>query len=277
MKLLTLTAAFLAMAASASAQFTEKKTLNADGAKRVIAAAVSYAKKANTTGVIAVVDDGGNLMAVERIDGTFAAGANISIGKARTAALFKHPTKFFEEIIGKGRTSMVALNDFTPLQGGVPIIVDGQIVGAVGVSGAASAAQDEELAMAGAAAFQHGPEVSYFDSAAVEEAFAKGAVLFDASSKYMVHASRREKPGMVEVHTEDADIVRVLEGNATLVTGGKAMDLKMTAQDEFRGREIEGGDTRQLKPGDVIVIPAGVPHWFKEVSNPFLYYVVKAR
>lgn len=277
MKVLTLIAAFVAMAASANAQFMDKKSLNANGARRVIAAAVSYAKKANTTGVIAVVDDGGNLMAVERIDGTFAAGANISIGKARTAALFKHPTKVFEDIIGKGRTSMVALNDFTPLQGGVPIEVGGQIVGAVGVSGAASAAQDEELAMAGAAAFQHDAEVTYFDSAAVDAAFAKGAVLYDAGNKYMVHASRREKPGMVEVHTEDADIVRVLEGSATLVTGGKAVDLKMTAADEFRGREIEGGETHQLKPGDVVVIPAGVPHWFKEVSNPFLYYVVKAR
>ena len=73
-------------------------------------------------GVIAVVDDGGNLMALERVDGTFAAGANISIGKARTAALFQKPTAFFEDIIAKGRTAMVALNDFTPLQGGVPII-----------------------------------------------------------------------------------------------------------------------------------------------------------
>ena len=103
------------------------------------------------------VDDGGNLMALERVDGTFAAGANISIGKARTAALFQKPTRVFEEIIGKGRTAMVALNDFTPLQGGVPIVVDGQIVGAVGVSGAASAQQDEELAMAAAAAVSQGP------------------------------------------------------------------------------------------------------------------------
>jgi glc operon protein GlcG len=81
-----------------------------------------------------------------------AAGANISIGKARTAAIFKKPTKKFEDIINKGRTAMATLPDFTPLQGGVPIIVGGQIIGAVGVSGAASAQQDEELAMAGASA-----------------------------------------------------------------------------------------------------------------------------
>src|SRR5438132_11057429 len=133
------------------AQVMDKKTLSLEGAKKVIAAAVAEAKRLDAPGgVIAVVDDGGNLMALERLDNTFAAGANISIGKARTAVLFKKPTKVFEDIIKNGRTSMVALNDFTPLQGGVPVIVDNQIIGAVGVSGAASAQQDEELAIAGA-------------------------------------------------------------------------------------------------------------------------------
>jgi glc operon protein GlcG len=136
-----------------NAQTVEKKSLTLDGAKKVIAAAVEYAKKNNAPGgAIAVVDDGGNLMALERLDGTIAAGANISIGKARTAVLFKRPTKTFEDIIKNGRTTLLALPDsyFTPLQGGIPIIVDGQIVGAVGVSGAASAQQDEEMAIAGA-------------------------------------------------------------------------------------------------------------------------------
>jgi glc operon protein GlcG len=132
------------------AQIVEKKGLTLDGAKKVIAAAVVEAKNKNAPGgAIAVVDEGGNLVAVERLDNTFAAGANISIGKARTAALFKRSTKFFEDVINKGRTAMTTLNDFTPLQGGIPLIVDGQIVGAVGVSGAASAEQDEELAIAG--------------------------------------------------------------------------------------------------------------------------------
>ena len=143
----------LSTTAFASAQTTTKTTLTIDGAKKVIAGAVAYAKKNNAPGgVIAVVDEGGNLMALERLDGTFAAGATISIGKARTAALFKRPTKVFEDIIKNGRTAMVALPDayFTPLQGGIPIVVDGQIVGGVGVSGAASAQQDEELAIAGA-------------------------------------------------------------------------------------------------------------------------------
>src|SRR5207244_11515976 len=87
-----------------AAQVTEKKSLTISGARTAIAAAVAEAQKRKTTGVIAVVDDGGNLMAVERLDGTFSAGANISIGKARTAALFKKPTKTFEDIIKNGRT-----------------------------------------------------------------------------------------------------------------------------------------------------------------------------
>jgi len=149
-KLATLAALGLALTpALVLAQVTTKKSLTLEGAKQAIAAAAAEAKKAGATGVIAVVDEGGNLMALERIDGTFAAGATISIGKARTAVLFKKPTKFFEDVIGKGRFAMTAV-DFTPLQGGIPIIVDGQVVGGIGVSGASSAQQDEEFAIAGA-------------------------------------------------------------------------------------------------------------------------------
>src|SRR5437667_7127381 len=136
-------------------QTAEKKTLTLDGAEHVIAAAKAKAQEVRSPGgVIAVVDSGGNLMALARLDGTFAAGANISIGKARTAVLFQKPTKVFEDIINKGRTAMAALPDsfFTPLQGGIPVVLDGQIIGGVGVRAASSAAQDEELAVAGAEA-----------------------------------------------------------------------------------------------------------------------------
>ena len=140
--------------APVQAQIIQKQSLNIEGAKMAIAAAVDYAKKNNAPGgVIAVVDEGGNLMALERLDGTFAMGATISIGKARTAVLFKKPTRFFEELINKGRTAMTAVDGFTPLIGGIPIVVDGQVVGGIGVSGAASANQDEELALAGASCF----------------------------------------------------------------------------------------------------------------------------
>jgi uncharacterized protein GlcG (DUF336 family)/quercetin dioxygenase-like cupin family protein len=280
MKKLTIltVAAFVPVTCLAADIVKDQPVLTAEGALRVIDSAVSQARRLNTTGVIAVVDAGGNLMALQRVDGTFAAGANISIGKARTAALFQKPTKVFEETIGKGRTAMVALNDFTPLQGGVPIAMNGKVVGAVGVSGAASAQQDEELALAGAKALIADPaRVSYFGHGEVDSAFQKGAVLFDRGERYMVHASRRERQGQAEIHDADADIVYVLEGTATLVTGGKAVRAKETAPGELRGDSIEGGETRQLVRGDVVVIPAGTPHWFKETTNPFLYYVVKVR
>lgn len=279
----------------AQAQVSDKRVLTIEGAKKVIAGAVAEAKKKNAPGgVIAVVDDGGNLMALERLDGTFAAGANISIGKARTAAQFKKPTKVFEDIVNKGRTTMVALNDFTPLQGGVPITWEGKIVGAVGVSGAASAQQDEELAIAGANALEsmemsaapmnHLLPVTYIDSQTVKAAFSKGAILvgeeekmMHAARNYMVHASHRDKPGIAEIHALDTDIVYVLEGTATLVTGGKAVEAKTIAPNEIRGKHIDGGETRKLVPGDVVIIPNTVPHWFKEVSSPFNYYVVKVQ
>jgi glc operon protein GlcG len=265
----------------AMSQVTAKKSLTLDGARRAVAAAVAEAKKGAGTAAIAVVDEGGNLIAVERLDGTFAAGSNISIGKARTAVLFKKPTKVFEDIINKGRTAMATLNDFTPLQGGVPILVDGQVVGGVGVSGAASAQQDEEIAIAGAGAIASSgmssmQGVSYFKNSAVAEAFAKGAVLSDGQgANYQVHASRRVQPGQAEVHTKETDIIYVLEGEATFVTGGKAIDAKQTAPDEFRGSRIEGGETRRLVKGDVIIVPAGTAHWFKEVQGELHYYVVK--
>ena len=267
-------------AGGATGQWAEKKGLTLDGARKAIGAAVAEAKKRGTTGVVAVVDEGGNLMAVERIDGTFAAGGLISIGKARTAALFKKPTSYFEDLINKGRTAMTAVHDFTPLRGGVPITVDGQIVGAVGVSGASSAAEDEELAVVGAAAVAAPPaKVSYYGSKEVREAFAKGAVLFGApgGEPYMVHASRRDGAGQAEVHGKDADVIYVLDGTATLVTGGTVVDPKTTAPDEIRGREIAGGETRQLARGDVVIVPAGTPHWFEKVPAAFTYYVVKVR
>ena len=284
-------AALLVMTATAAGQTVEKKSLTLDGAMRVIAAAKGKAKQVGAPGgVIAVVDAGGNLMALERLDGTFAAGATISVGKARTAVLFQKPTKVFEELINKGRTAMAALPDalFTPLQGGIPVTAEGQIIGGVGVSGASSAAQDEELAIAGAEAARSFTAdgaavatlpVTYFPKKDVQAGFAKGAVLFDGAGgrNYMVHASRREGPGMVEVHTRDTDILYVLEGAATVVTGGTVVDGKPVAEGEIRGTESTGGETRELTPGDAMIIPNGVPHWFRKVQGPFLYFVVKVR
>jgi len=141
----------------AQTQTVEIKVLTLEGAKTVIAGAFEEARHVKAPGgAIAVVDEGGHLLAVERWDNTFPAAAQISIGKARTAALFRKQTKVFEDAINKGRFAMTALPDsvLTPLQGGLPIVMDGRVVGAVGMSGAASAQQDEELAMAGIKALQ---------------------------------------------------------------------------------------------------------------------------
>ncbi len=139
----------------AHAQSADKKVLTLEGARLVIDAASEQARRLKSPGgAITVVDDGGHIIAMERWDNTFPAAAQVSFGKARTAALFRKQTKAFEDAINDGRFAMTALPDtvLTPLQGGLPIMVDGQTLGAVGVSGAASAAQDEELATAGAQA-----------------------------------------------------------------------------------------------------------------------------
>lgn len=139
-----------ARSAEAAAVAATQQTLTLSGAQLAIAAIAAKAKALGVTATVAVVDGGGNLIALARGDGAFAAGAKVSFGKARTAALFRKPTTFFEDTIRKGRTPMIALDDFTPLQGGVPILVRGELLGAIGVSGASSAAQDEEFAIAGA-------------------------------------------------------------------------------------------------------------------------------
>jgi len=144
-------AALAALAGEARAQTVTKQALTLEGAKAVAAAAVAEARRGNEGGSIAIVDDGGNLMYLERVEPTFPMGAHISIEKARTAALFQRPSKVLEDAIVGGRSSLLAVVP-GPLQGGEPITVNGHIVGAVGVSGAASAARDQAIALAGAAA-----------------------------------------------------------------------------------------------------------------------------
>jgi glc operon protein GlcG len=132
------------------------------------------------------------------------------------------------------------------------------------------------LSLGAARAPSNDAKVTLIGRDQVRAAFTKGMPLVEVGD-YKIHASRREGPGMVEVHTRDTDIAYILQGSATLVTGGTAVDLKSTAPEELRGRSIRGGETRKLQPGDVVIIPNGIPHWFKEVSPPFLYYVVKVR
>jgi glc operon protein GlcG len=134
------------------AQVVSNKTISLDGAKKVVAEAVKYAKTVSAPGgSIAVVDAGGNLIYLERLDGTFAASAEVSIKKANTAATFKAPSSKLENSINGGRQALITVGH-TFLQGGIPIVYNGEVVGAIGVSGSASAQQDEDIANAGAKA-----------------------------------------------------------------------------------------------------------------------------
>lgn len=135
------------------------------------------------------------------------------------------------------------------------------------------------LAVRAQVASQPGPApdadgVILIGGAATRDGFVKGRPLIETAT-YKVHASRRDGPGITEVHARDTDIFHVLEGTATLVTGGRVVDGKSTAPDEIRGPRIEGGTARPLARGDIVIIPSGVPHWFRDVQAPFLYYTVK--
>jgi glc operon protein GlcG len=142
----------LVAAGQARGQTTStKRTLTLEGAKVVAAAAAAEARRGREGGSVAIVDDGGNLVYLERIQPTFPMGAHIATEKARTAALFQRPSKALEDVIISGRTTLLTVVP-APLQGGEPIVVEGEIVGAIGVSGAASATRDQAIASAGAAA-----------------------------------------------------------------------------------------------------------------------------
>jgi glc operon protein GlcG len=135
-----------------NAQVTDTKSITLDAAKKIAAVAVKYARANNAPGgAIAVVDAGGNLIYLEKLDGTFAASSQVAINKANTAALFKAPSSKLENSINGGRPALITVGH-TFLQGGIPIVYQGIVIGAVGVSGSASAQQDEDIANAGAKA-----------------------------------------------------------------------------------------------------------------------------
>jgi mannose-6-phosphate isomerase-like protein (cupin superfamily) len=116
--------------------------------------------------------------------------------------------------------------------------------------------------------------VIHLDQDKVADMFTHGGTLL-ATNNFKVMALRRDQPGEVEIHDRDTDIIYVLDGSATFVTGGSAIGPRSTGPDEARAKNIEGGEERTLTKGDVIIIPNRVPHWFKAVKGPFLYYVVK--
>src|SRR6266571_4334475 len=108
----------------------------------------------------------------------------------------------------------------------------------------------------------------------VPAAFAKGMALLETAG-YKVHASRRVEPGQAEIHTLDTDVIYVVEGSATLVTGGKAIDAREVGPNELRGTKIEGGQEHHITKGEIIIIPNGVPHQFTTVTGELHYFVCK--
>jgi mannose-6-phosphate isomerase-like protein (cupin superfamily) len=116
--------------------------------------------------------------------------------------------------------------------------------------------------------------VTYIDHDKVATALASGGVLVKASD-LIVSCSHRTAPGKVELHVKETDVFYVVEGEATFVTGGTMLGAKESAPDQRLGTDIQGGQAHHLTKGDVIVIPAGIPHWFKEVPHSVTYYVVK--
>ncbi len=116
--------------------------------------------------------------------------------------------------------------------------------------------------------------VTYVDSAKVAAVLEKGGALAKGSD-FTVSGARRTGPGKVEVHDKETDIFYVVDGEATFVTGGKMINGKQTRPDQWLGESIEGGEVHHLAKGDVITIPAGTPHWFREVPKSINYYMVK--
>jgi glc operon protein GlcG len=133
------------------AQGHSKRIIPLAAAERIADSAQAEAARRHATVVIVVVDDGGYPIVLRRLDDTQVASVDVGIGKARTAAIFRRPSRVFEEQIRDGRVAALALPGATPLQGGVPIELDGKVIGAIGVSGN-TPAEDEAIALAGAAA-----------------------------------------------------------------------------------------------------------------------------
>jgi glc operon protein GlcG len=245
----------------------EVPALTQDGAKLAAEAVGAAAAERGVAPVVSAVDAGGALIYLHRPDGAQVASVEVTTDKARTAAIYRRPSKDFEEQASHGRPSALHLARAVPLQGGMPIVHEGHVVGAIGVSGASSADEDQELAVIGANALAsrngRANGAAFFASEDVSRKFETGGLLLDTRG-YKIDAGRREAPGAPELHESEVDVMRVVEGNATVVTGG-----------EIQGDRIEGGKTQRIAEGDVIAIPSGVPHQFVEVTDPFLYFVVK--
>jgi glc operon protein GlcG len=268
-------------AAAADFSVAEVPALTYEGAKLAAEAAGAVAAQRGVAPVVAAVDAGGELVYLWRPDAAQVASVNVATDKARTAAIYRRPSKDFEDQATGGRPSALHLARAVPLQGGMPIVHDGVVVGAIGVSGASSADEDQELAVIGAGAAAASASsngrangAAFFDSATLRRKFEEGGLLLD-TDRYKLDAGRRVAPGEVEFHEGVVDVMHVVQGTATVVTGGEMRDAREVAPGELRAPAIDGGTRHELAEGDVLAIPNGVPHQFVDVSDPFLYFVVK--
>jgi glc operon protein GlcG len=258
--------------AGAQAEFSiaEVPALTYEGARLAAEAVGAEAARRGVAPVVSAVDAGGALMYLLRPDAAQVASVEVTTDKARTAAIYRRPSKDFEDQASGGRPSALHLARAVPLQGGIPITYQGEVIGAIGVSGATSADEDQELAIIGAEAAERaadsngrGNGATFISSEKLKKKFQTGGLVLDTKG-YKIDAGRREAPGGPELHDNEVDVMRVVTGSATVVTGG-----------EIRDDRIEGGKAQRLSEGDVLAIPNGVPHQFVEVSDPFLYFVVK--
>ena len=120
--------------------------------------------------------------------------------------------------------------------------------------------------------------VRYFAHQEVSARFAKGGYLYPSGeANFSIMTARRDHSGESELHQRDTDIFYVVQGSATFITGGQMVNPRQTGPGEMRGSGVSDGKTWNLSTGDVMVIPAGTPHWFKQVSSTVLYFVVKVR
>src|SRR6266487_1141282 len=214
---------------------------------KVAAQAVAAAATARGVApVAAAVDAGGELIYLWRPDEAQVASVGVATDKARTAAIFRRPSKDFEDQASGGRPSALHLAGAVPLQGGMPIEVDGHVVGAIGVSGASSADEDQELAVLGQrAATAAPPEAVFIQAQSVRTQFETGGLLLDAPG-YKLDVGRRTGPGEVELHEHVVDVMHVVIGHAKVVAGET---------------------THDLNEGDVLVIPNRLPHQFVDASD----------
>jgi uncharacterized protein GlcG (DUF336 family)/mannose-6-phosphate isomerase-like protein (cupin superfamily) len=268
--------------AAAELSTVEVPALTYEGARVAAQAVAAEARRRGVAPVIAAVDAGGELIYLVRPDDAQVASVRVTQDKARTAAIYRRPSRDFEEQASGGRPSALHLARAVPLQGGIPILHAGEVIGGIGVSGASSADEDQELAVigsealaaAGAGSNGHGNGAAHFSSAAVQEKFRTGGLLLDGHP-YKLDAGRRDGPGEVEYHEHVVDVMHVVQGTAKVLTGGEMVEPRELGDGEIRARAVEGGTAHELSEGDVLAIPNGVPHQFVDVSDPFLYFVVK--